>query len=396
MKIYFISNYFNPEIGAAPKRISKMALGLYKAGNEVEVVCPMPNYPYGKIFKEYRGRVFLKENYKGINLRRYWISSSISKNAIIRTWSMFSFSLNLLLEIRHLRKFKPDCIIIQNSPLFVSFTGIIVSKMIHHTKVVLNISDLWPLSALELEIIKPGILYKLLQRIERFNYINSNFIVGQTEGILEHAIAIAPKPSFLYRNYSTLIVKEKDSPKSNCQFTIIYAGLLGVAQGVFNIVENINFKNFGTELHIYGNGNETTKIIEYISANPDKGIKYKGILPNDEILKILPSYKAALVPLCTNIPVAAPSKIFEMVAAGVPLLYCAGGEGEKIVRSHNLGFTSPPNDFAALSENINRITSMSINEYQELRQSCRNTSRDHFSFDKQMLSFITRLNELVS
>jgi glycosyltransferase involved in cell wall biosynthesis len=309
MKIYFISNFFYPEIGAAPKRISEMALGLSRAGNQVEVVCPMPNYPYGKILKAYRGRFFFKENYKGIIVRRYWVSPSISRNAILRAWSMFSFASNLLFEIWHLRKNKPDCIIIQNYPIFVSFIGMIVSKMITRSKVVLNISDLWPLTALELGFIKQGLLYKLLQRIERFIYFNSNLIVGQTEGIIEYAIAIAPKASFLYRNLPVSGVGESDYLEVPGQFTIIYAGLLGLAQGVFNIVKNINFKNYGVELHIYGNGNEATKIIEYISANPNNGIVYKGILPYEEIIKILPSYKAALVPLCFDIKVAAPSNI---------------------------------------------------------------------------------------
>jgi glycosyltransferase involved in cell wall biosynthesis len=85
-----------------------------------------------------------------------------------------------------------------------------------------------------------------------------------------------------------------------------------------------------------------------------------------------------------------------MAAAGVPLLYCAGGEGEKIVSRHNLGFTSPPNNIKALSENIYRITSLPSDEYFLLRQSCRNASRNYFSFDKQMQAFIDKLNELVT
>jgi glycosyltransferase involved in cell wall biosynthesis len=395
MKIYFISNYFYPEIGAAPKRISEMASGLSRAGNKVEVVCPLPNYPYGKIFKEYRGRFFLIENYNGIILRRYRISSSVSRNIILRAWSMFSFAFNLLFEIWHLRKYRPDCIIIQNSPLFVSFVGIIISKITNRSKVVLNISDLWPLSALKLGFIKPGMLYNLLQCIERFNYLNSHFIIGQTNGIIQHATAIAPKASFLYRNFSAMRVDEREYIYTPGQFTIVYAGLLGVAQGVFDIVKNINFNSYGLKLHIYGDGNETTKIIEHILANPDYGIVYKGTLPYEELIKILPTYEAALVPLCAEIQEAAPSKMFEMAAAGVPLLYCSGGEGENIVKLYNLGLTSPPNNIKALSENITRISSMPINEYLLLRQSCRNASKKYFNFDKQMQAFINRLNELV-
>src|SRR5674476_240287 len=117
MKITIISNYFTPEIGAAPKRISDLALGLSESGHNIEVICPMPNYPQGKIFYGYRGSFFRKESWNNIIVRRYWISPSVSKNPILRAWSMFSFAVNLLFEIPHLIRRTPDFIIIQNSPL---------------------------------------------------------------------------------------------------------------------------------------------------------------------------------------------------------------------------------------------------------------------------------------
>jgi glycosyltransferase involved in cell wall biosynthesis len=395
LKIYFISNYFYPEIGAAPKRITEMAIGLIEAGNNVEVVCPLPNYPQGKIFREYRGRFFHRYNYHQISLRRYWVSPSISKNPLLRVWSMFSFAFNLFFEIPHLRNYKPDCIIIQNSPLFISFIGILVSKIATRSKVVLNISDLWPLSALELGAIKPGLLYNLLQRIERFNYRRSDLLIGQSEEIIEHATSISRKEFFLYRNYSSSDEIRLDYKKRADRFVIVYAGLLGVAQGLFDIVKGINFKSLGTELHIYGDGNEKIKIRDYISENPDNGVVYMGVLSHKEILAIIPNYEAALIPLRTTILGAVPSKIFEMAAMGVPVLFSGGGEGEKIVNSYRLGFTSQPNNLKALTENIKRISVLPSNEYLLLRESCKQASHNYFNFKRQMQLLDSRLSDLI-
>jgi len=53
MRILILTNYFYPEIGAAPSRIYNMANGLKKCKHDVEVIVPLPNYSTGKIFKKY-------------------------------------------------------------------------------------------------------------------------------------------------------------------------------------------------------------------------------------------------------------------------------------------------------------------------------------------------------
>ena len=52
--ILIITNYFPPEKGAAANRIFDMAKAYKNNGYEVLVVCPLPNYPKGKIFKAYK------------------------------------------------------------------------------------------------------------------------------------------------------------------------------------------------------------------------------------------------------------------------------------------------------------------------------------------------------
>ena len=93
--ICIITNYFPPETGAASNRIAKLALGLKERGFVVKVICPLPNYPKGKIFENYQGKWKLTENYKGVEVTRLWVYANNSSHKVKRLLSMVSFSLSL-------------------------------------------------------------------------------------------------------------------------------------------------------------------------------------------------------------------------------------------------------------------------------------------------------------
>ena len=64
--VLIITNYFPPEMGAASNRIFHLAEGL-KADYNVSVLCPLPNYPTGTIFENYKNnfiRSRQSSNYK--------------------------------------------------------------------------------------------------------------------------------------------------------------------------------------------------------------------------------------------------------------------------------------------------------------------------------------------
>lgn len=72
----------------------------------------------------------------------------------------------------------------------------------YRKKVVLNVSDLWPLSAVELGAMKEGGVYhRVMGRIERFLYRKATACQGQSKEIVDYIKRYEPgKASFLYRN----------------------------------------------------------------------------------------------------------------------------------------------------------------------------------------------------
>ncbi len=290
MRFIIVTNYYYPEIGAAPNRITNLAEGLSNRGNSVDIVCPLPNYPEGRIFKGFRKKLFHRDWINAVRVSRYWVYPSVSKNPVLRIISMLSFSISLWAFVLNRKRIKAaDWIIVQNPPLLVSFSAILLFRKFYRKRIALNVSDLWPLSALELGAMKRGRFYRLLEKIEAYNYRNARIILGQSNEILQHVEKITRKPSFLYRNIQHEIHAAPLHDKhGDSTVRIVYAGLLGVAQGILTIIEEVDFSAMGIEFDIYGHGNEMERIKKFIELHPNGNVSYKGSVSKKELNNIMP------------------------------------------------------------------------------------------------------------
>lgn len=269
--ILIITSYFPPEIGAASNRISHLANGLNDSF-DITVLTPLPNYPTGKIFDAYKGRFSHVSKENNITVKRLWIYASNSRNKLLRLVAMLSYSFSLSWYFMWHKV--PKTVIVQSPPLLVAFTSMLFLGLKKRT-LILNVSDLWPIAGLELGAFKKNFSYRMLERIERFNYKKATLVLGQSEEILDHVKSIYPqKPTFLYRNFPDFEPpKIKPLPKSET-LKIVYAGLLGIAQGIYKLCVELDYSDI--ELHIYGSGAEEDKIKDFISKHPDLPVFYHG------------------------------------------------------------------------------------------------------------------------
>ncbi len=379
-EILIVTNYFPPEKGAASNRLFSLVKGLSENGYHVKAVCPLPNYPQGKIFNNYKGTVYKKTEEVFGTLYRLWLWPTKSSNKFIRIFSMISFSLSLTLFF--LTKRTPKLVLIQYSPFFVGFTAVLWAKILRK-KVILNVSDLWPLAGLEMGLLTKGFYYTVLTKMEIFCYKNSSLILGQSEEILTHIENLRiTKPTFLYRNYPDFTPPLlKESNKNPEEIKIVYAGLLGVAQGLYKICNEISFSK-KVSLHIYGSGPEAELIKEL--NNPH--IHYYGEVERDKLHHELITYDIGFVPLKNRIYGSVPSKIFELSRLGVPVLYFAGGEGEKIVLENQLGWVIPVNNIEKLKQFIGTMTNEKLTHYS--KTIVLNNAVKRFDFNKQFTELL--------
>ena len=377
--ILIITNYFPPETGAASNRIFHLAEGLKKHNFKVSVLTPLPNYPTGKIFDAYKGRLKDTSTKNNMTIHRLWIYASNSKNKLLRLIAMLSYSFSLCWFF--LWNNIPKTVIIQSPPLLVAFTSVLFLHS-KKRKLILNISDLWPIAGLELGAFKKNLSYKLLEKIEYFNYKHTDLILGQSNEILNHVKSLFPKKdTFLYRNYPDFVApKVSEKVNSKGKLKIVYAGLLGIAQGVYKLCKELDYTNI--QFHIYGAGAERDKIETLISNNPGLDIIYHGEVSRDMLHKVLMGYDLSIIPLLNRIYGSVPSKIFEYARLGLHTIYFGGGEGESIIKQYNLGWIAEAGNYSELNNVISKISPSELTL--ELKEKIKESAKKHFDFDIQL------------
>lgn len=389
-EILIISNYYPPEKGAAANRIEQLALKLYQNNYTVSILCPLANYPKGVLFPAYKGKFFVNETLQNIHVKRLWIYPSNSTSIFVRIFSVLSFSVGLFFYL--LIKKTPKKVIIQSPPLLLSFISIFILSL-KRKKIILNVSDLWPLAAIELKALKANsISHKISLFFEQFIYKKATLILGQSNEIISHIHQQFPeKECHLYRNYPNHQLDDFEVKTSkNETIKLFYAGLLGVAQGVLEVCEKINLELLNIEFHIFGEGAEKVQIENYIKKNPSKKIIFHGMLERSDLITKLTSFDVALVPLKTRIVGSVPSKIFEYSALGIPILYFGGGEGETIVSENQLGWIVDVENYITLNAVIEEITKMKKKDIEIMKNRVFEQSEINFNLDLQIKNLIEK------
>ena len=363
MRFCILTQYYPPEIGAPQARLSELAVFLQKQGHEVTIFSAMPNYPTGKLFDGYGG-FYRREIIDGINVIRSYIYPSNSIKFVPRLWNYFSFVLSsLFIGICSIPKC--DVLMTESPPLFLGISGFFLSR-VKGAKWIFNVSDLWPESAVNLGIIGNGIPLKLSKRLEAFFYKKSWLVTGQSREIVQNIGGRFPQVE-TYR-LSNGVDVEKFNPRQQSdilqqwsvgkKMTVVYAGLHGIAQGLDQIIKAaVKLDKTVPELQIIliGDGPEKTQLADLAKQLNISNITFVDPQTKDKIPEIWASADIALISLKQYLPGAVPSKLYEAMASGVPVVIIAEGEPAGIVNNSKCGLVIQPYDIDGIADAIKTL-----------------------------------------
>jgi glycosyltransferase involved in cell wall biosynthesis len=409
VNILILTQYFPPEIGAPQNRLFELAVRLQKKGASITVLTAMPNYPQMQIHEAYKGKIYKYETMSGMHVHRAWIYVSKSKSILSRLLNYFSFVLTSLWHGLFKVKGQYDFILCESPPLFLGITAYLL-KILKGSKLIFNVSDLWPESAEKLGLVTNKTLLSISTKLEEFLYRKSTLITGQTQGIVNNIKSrLSQKkvywlPNGVDLNYynpdTEVTTWRKENGFSDTDFIILYAGIIGHAQGLEIIVNAANRlkENAAIKFVLMGSGPEKEKLMQLAADfQLTSNVLFFDAVTKSIMPEVVGAANASVIPLkkLDLFKGAIPSKIFESLAMKKAILLGVDGEARELfVNEGNCAVYFEP-------ENIDDLVEKVVYLYQnpgkcfELGENAREYVNTKFNREQIASSFFIELENLL-
>jgi len=358
MRVIILTQYYPPEMGAPQGRLSALAAELARRGHAATVLTAMPSYPAGRVDPRYGG-VFRREQVDGAEVVRAWIHPTRRTAFVPRVASYLSFALSSAVAGAAALP-RADFLLVESPPLLLGPTAVALARL-KGARLVFNVSDLWPESAVRLGALRPGgAAHRLALRLEAFCYRAAWMVTGQSREIVADVARRFPATRTWHLSNGVDPSAFRPDPGRAARDLLggaggcvaVYAGLHGLAQGLRQLLDAAEALRDLPSLRIVlvGDGPEKEALAAEVRARGLGSVAFLDAVARERVPALLAAADVVLVPLATALPGAVPSKLYEAMASGRPVVLAAAGEAAQIVRDADAGVVVSPGDPPRLAE----------------------------------------------
>ncbi len=404
MRLVILTQYYPPETGAPQRRLGDLAGRLVARGHEVHVVTAMPNYPAGRVHSQWRRRLVGRERLGGVDVLRSAIYASPVRTTARQLATYFSFAASAAVTAPA-RLRRADVVLWESPPLFLAPTAALLSRRLG-ARLVMNVSDLWPRSAVELGVVEDPRLVAFFERWERWAYRMADLVTHQTEGIGAGVEERAPGTArMLFPNgVDASIFRRVGSDGLRRELGVAgdgpivgYAGNFGRAQALEQVVEAAAWLP-RVSFVLVGDGPRRAEVEARVVALGLANVVTAASMPAERMPEVLSSFDVGVVPLAdvALFDGARPSKLFELLAVGAPVVYCGRGEGAALAEASGGAVVVPPEDPQTLAAALGALLAAPVERRREMGEAGRAYVVEHFDRARIATGVEARLRELIS
>ncbi|NNL65225.1 MAG: glycosyltransferase family 4 protein [Myxococcales bacterium] len=374
LDVLVVSQFFSPEMGAPAARFHDFGKLLVERGHRVTVVTGFPNSPSGVVPESHRGKLRQTEWIDGIRVLRGWLYTSPRLSPFTKSLGFGSFAASASLRVL-LGGLSADVVVATSPPPTVGIPGWLAARRLG-APMVFDVRDIWPEAILASGRLKSAALVRFLEAIERGVYGSAAAVTVVTEGkrarliekgVAEDKLAVIPNGVDLGRFDETdpagaALLAEHGVDRE--RFVVLYAGIFNPPQGLDVLLDaaaglraDASPAGRRPQFVLVGNGAERDRLVARVRDEQlGDDVKFLPEQPRERIPGLLQAADAIAVTLRPRRDThTVPSKIYEALASGRPLLLSADGAPDEIVRASEGGLVSAAGDAAGLRSNVQRL-----------------------------------------
>jgi hypothetical protein len=407
MHILFLTDNFPPEVNAPASRTFEHCREWVKAGHQVTVLTCVPNFPKGEVYDGYKNKLWQSEEMDGIRVVRVWSYITANEGFLKRTLDYISYMVAATFAAPFVAR--ADVVVATSPHFFTAIAGYLVG-FIKRAPFIFELRDLWPESIKAVGAVQNKSLLGLLEKLELFLYRRAARVIPNTESFKKNLIGrgIDPQKIEVVTNGVDLsrfqtMSKDPDLVARyglHGKFVAGYVGTHGMAHALdtlLNAAKRLQEMPNGERFRILflGDGAKKQELVETARSLQLKNVAFLDSVSKEEVVRYWSLLDVSIIHLRKTelFTTVIPSKLFETMAMGIPILLGLKGEAAGIVEREGIGLVFEPENADELANGLVALEGDCV-LYDRLRAACK-TAAPHYDRSVLALKMLAILEQTI-
>lgn len=392
MRIVLFTQYYYPEPVAIPHELAK---GLVRRGHSVVSFTGFPNYPHGKVYDDYKQKLWQTDEIDGVKVIRLPVYPDHSFSTIKRFTCFLSLAITSSL-------FGPifsgpvDIIFVFHT-LTLGFPALLLS-LFRNCPVVLNLQDMYPESLTTVKMSEKSLMYRCVNRVANFMYEKSTAISVLSPGFKKSLImkGVHGRKIHIIYNWAdgeVYLPSVRDEQLAyewgmKGRFNVVFAGNMGPPQGLHNVIEAARILSdiSGIQFVFIGDGIDKESLVKAVRSYNLKNVCF---IPRQPVSK-MPGFYALADALLVHLideplfEITIPGKTQAYMACGRPVLMSANGDAANLVLEAGAGLIARPSDPLDLANTVREFYKMPLEQRATMGANGRKYFLENFTIGRSL------------
>jgi glycosyltransferase involved in cell wall biosynthesis len=375
MRILILTQNYFPE---PDPKMHILAKGLVARGHSLTVLTGFPNYPHGEIYPGYKQKMVQRENIDGVQVIRIPLYPDRSRSIIKRSLNYLSFPVMASILGPFICE-KADIILVYHPPVTLGLPAFILSRL-RRIPFVFEIQDMWPETLPATGMVSNPYFLSIINKIANFTYSKSAAITVISPGFkrnLESKGVAGDKVKTIYNwayegefklgRYDDGLAEQVGLKN---RFNILYAGNMGPAQGMHNVVEAASLLTEISDIQfvLLGSGIDKDSLEMQVAERNLHNVRFIQRVPMEKMPIIYSMVNAVMVHLTDDplFEITIPGKTQSSLLSGKPIIACVNGDAAELVLQAKAGIAVRAMDPIGLADACKRLYRMAPEERESM------------------------------